>query len=467
MSKRNIMIVGLNLPWPNAENVSLTSNRSLLDGDIIVIHPVFSSVFFRSSNYQGKPCYDDSDSFQIRECFSHWRNQITAAYNAGKTIIVMLVEEERFFIATGQTNYSGTGRNARATRLVEEQSNYASIPYNLTNLSNAVGTRFSKAKNLSPIEQYWHRMESSSQYCVTFNIEKGIPLLSTPDGSKTTAAYVRAKGTLIFVPDFIYPDEELEEIKEDGKEYWTKAAVSFAGKMEAAFVDIDRECRNIDGKTPPPDWTKTNDYRLPAEGKYEENIENISKQISELQTAHDTHAAELDNYKLPKALLYEQGKPLEKAVRSALAEMGFNVTNFDDGEREFDAVFTADGFRLLGEVEGKDTKPINIDKMSQLERNINEDFERDEISEHAIGVLFGNAYRLTPPTEREDFFTPKVIAAARRSGVRLVKTTDLFKIVSDLRAGASAAYKEACRKALFEQRGAIVVFPISEAPSAE
>ncbi|WP_170978681.1 hypothetical protein [Afipia massiliensis] len=106
MSKRTIMMVGLDMPWPNAEYVQLNSRRSLLDGDIIVVHPVLSGQFYTYDQYHGKPSYNDSDSFAIRELAQHWKNQITAAFNAGKTIIVILVEREDFYIATGQKDYS-------------------------------------------------------------------------------------------------------------------------------------------------------------------------------------------------------------------------------------------------------------------------------------------------------------------------------------------------------------------------
>ena len=50
--------------------------------------------------------------------------------------------------------------------------------------------------------------------------------------------------------------------------------------------------------------------------------------------------------------------------------------------------------RCIGEAEGRDNRAIGIDKMRQLEVNVLEDLSRDEVSEPAKGVLFGNAYRL-------------------------------------------------------------------------
>ena len=393
----------------------------------------------------------------------HWSSEIIGAFNAGKTIIVLLVEREEFHIATGQKNYSGTGRNRSTTRIVEQEDNYSIIPYAFKDLKNSTGVKFQRVKNLRPIEAYWNTMEPHSQYCVTFEAEKITPLLTTADGSRVVAGVVRSKGNLVLIPDFIYSDddEENDEVdSDDADKEWTKADKKLAGTMETAFIAIDKECKGDNEFTVAPDWVNSNEFRLAAEGEYEDKIGSISIEISKLQEQHRKSVTELDEYKSVKALLFEKGKLLEIAVLLALQELGFEVSSFNDGESEFDAVFIGDGFRFLGEVEGKDDKSINIDKMSQLERNIGEDFEKDDVSEHAIAVLFGNAFRMKVPGDRSEFFTEKVLTSARRTGARLVKTTDLFNAVRAVRSDPSLA--AACRKAIHEQIGTVVQFPIPE-----
>jgi len=111
-------------------------------------------------------------------------------------------------------------------------------------------------------------------------------------------------------------------------------------------------------------------------------------------------------------------------------------------------------------VEGKDNKAINVDKISQLERNLHEDFARDQVTEYAKGVLFGNAYRLLPPNERGDFFTDKCTSAAARVKVALVRTPDLFPSAKYLKEHPDdKAYASECREAIFYAGGTVVVFP--------
>jgi hypothetical protein len=71
---------------------------------------------------------DDSNSFLLKEHIEYWRREILEAVKAGKTVFLLLNELEEVYIATGQKTYSGTGKNARASRYVDIQTNYAMIP---------------------------------------------------------------------------------------------------------------------------------------------------------------------------------------------------------------------------------------------------------------------------------------------------------------------------------------------------
>jgi hypothetical protein len=139
--------------------------------------------------------------------------------------------------------------------------------------------------------------------------------------------------------------------------------------------------------------------------------------------------------------------------------LGFSAEPFADSESEFDVVFTSVEGRFIGEVEGTDSRPINIDKLSQLERNIQEDFARDTTTEFARGVLFGNPGRLLDPAERTNWFTEKCISGAKRTGITLVTTPGLFRIVQYLQETRNDAFAQMCRKAFLDGSGRVAEFP--------
>jgi hypothetical protein len=139
--------------------------------------------------------------------------------------------------------------------------------------------------------------------------------------------------------------------------------------------------------------------------------------------------------------------------------LGFEAQPYRDSESEFDVVFTCPEGRLLGEVEGADNRAINIDKISQLERNLQEDFARENVAEFAKGVLFGNPFRLQNPVERGAPFTDRCVSAAKRTGIALVHTPDLFQAARQMAERPSKAYASKCRKAILRTAGALVQFP--------
>ena len=72
---------------------------------------------------------------------------------------------------------------------------------------------------------------------------------------------------------------------------------------------------------------------------------------------------------------------LEEAILEALSLLGLKAERYKDTESEFDVLFTWEGHRFLGEAEGKDNKAVNVDKITQLERNLNEDYSREDVQD--------------------------------------------------------------------------------------
>ena len=207
------------------------------------------------------------------------------------------------------------------------------------------------------------------------------------------------------------------------------------------------------------------EFRLSAETALENEIVELNSQITTLSTHRATLINDLKKQGTLRGLLFEGGHALERAVREALRMIGFAAESFKEDGSEFDALFTSPEGRFLGEVEGKEAKAISVDKLSQLHRNVTEDYSRDEVEEPAIPVLFGNAFRSLPPQERGEFFTEKVLKFASTANISLVRTTDLFAVARYVKETADDAFARTCRIAIKEGIGGIVSFP--KAPQLE
>ena len=182
--------------------------------------------------------------------------------------------------------------------------------------------------------------------------------------------------------------------------------------------------------------------------------------IEKLQEKQRETALNLEDAAFLRPLLYAQGQSLEEAIRRAMRILGFDANHFRDADSEFDSILECSEGRIIGEAEGKDRRSINIDKMRQLLTNIMEDFAREEVTEEATGALFGNAYRLTSPSERPPSqFTTKCAQTAEAHGIVLIPTCDLFYVAKALVDRPDEEFAAECRKAIFAAKGGEVRFP--------
>jgi hypothetical protein len=465
---KRILSVGFEFPGDVAASFAFQSDQSLLDADIIVFQPDISD-YVSIERYQNKPLLTENGSFELVEDSSRWRFELMTAVEAGKTIFVYLSQLEQVFVHTGEKQFSGTGRNRQTTNIVRPHNNYSAIPLDLGRIVAARGKEIRVARDLKFLAPYWSEFGAYSTYEVYLEGQNLSPILTTKTGGKVIGAVVTidgASGCFILLPPIReWPESSFEYDEEEDDNVWTKTGIAFMNRLSSALVDIDRAVRGNRETTPPPAWTRRAEYQMKREATLQKKVSDATKKIEQLQATRSSLNLELLNEGNLRGLLYETGRPLEDAILEALSILGFEAERYEDGESEFDAVFSSPEGRFLGEAEGRDNRAIAIDKLSQLERNLQEDFAREEVSDFAKGVLFGNAFRLRPLDERTEFFTEKCFTSAKRAKVVLVRTTDLFRVAKHLKENKSEAFARKCRESLMATEGEVVVFP--EPPSSK
>ena len=461
MAKKTIFALNVDLPGEEDERIDFRSDRSLLDADIVLASPDFSYRFYSSETYNGRPLLGEGDSFRAPRAIKHWRSELKLALENGRTVFFFLSKDQEFYVYTGSKEFSGTGRNRVTTNHVRPINTYEMLPVNIGGVTSRRGKKIKIVRDLGPFAEYWKTFGPNSEYEAYLEGSVGDPLLATATGNKTVGTVLPVgKGHLVILPPLSLDYEKLSEWDEEvGDEVWTTEGVVLGKRIVSALVAIDRGLQSQSQQTPAPDWTRNDDFRLSSEQVIETQIAEIDDQISALQADRSGLEARLEAEGVLRGLLFEKGKPLEEAIMLALTAFGFEAENYTDSESEFDVVFMSEEGRCIGEAEGKDTRAINIGKLSQLEREIQEDFARDKVEAYAKGVLFGNAYRLDPPDAREDFFTAKCLSGAARSKVALVRTPDLFAPAKYLRENSDPDFAQACRVAIISAEGSIVSFP--------
>lgn len=457
MARKSIISVGMELPGvDDVKKVGLNSKTSLLDYDVAIIDPSIFEFYGNCQDYQGKPCLNDTDSFHLKEHLEHWRKEILEALGAGKNIFLFLNQEETVFISTGEEKYSGTGRNRQTTRIVNPISNYYIIPVKIT-ARNSNGSSMNIAEKNGAIDSYWNDLGDASKFRVILEGKFKRPIVKTKTGNKivgTRLRHVNGGGNLFLMP-YINFDDPKYMFEEKNKMYWTEEACALAQKIINNLCSIDEAVRTDGNLTTAPDWVSQDKYVLPKEQKMRDELLVIEGNLERLQRQKEQCQQNIIDESVLKRLVYETGKPLEIAVRSALELIGFTASHYEDSNSEFDVIFESKEGRFLGEIEGKDSKAINLDKIRQLKTNIDEDFGREDVSEPAKGVLIGNACRLTDPDERGDFFTDKCVTTAQRSEIALIRTDHLFEVAKYLSNKSDKRYAVACRKAILSAVGQV------------
>jgi hypothetical protein len=478
MSNKTILSINYGVPCEEDEYVEFSSDRSLLDADIILIS--LERLTENSGDYyQGRILVDEEESPSLIEQAEHWRQELVTALERGLTVFVIFKQPVEYAVHVGNRYDSHTHESSPVISgiLGEDDSDntlgalnsYSILPVELGEVVSRSGSKIIPAGELGIFATYWKRFSKYSSYEAYLNSRgDATPLLKTKTGEKIVGAVFKyGEGHVVLLPPLGWSDDsELYTFNaaKTGME-WTSKAEIVGKQFLSTLIDIDKQLRAKSMSTPPPEWAQEREFRLPKEDEVQTQLDSVQGQIKQLVDDQERLREVLAEAQKPKRLLFEKGPQLEDAVVDGLQTLGFTATNHREGDSEFDVVFESEEGRCLGEVEGKDDKAVSIEKLRQLEMNIQEDFSRDEVTEYAKPVLFGNGFRLKAPGEREAEFTQKCLTGARRSKVALVRTSDLFRVVAYLKEHPDPDFSKACREAIFNTAGEVVSFPIAPDPA--
>lgn len=462
--EKQIFTIGYTIPTFDKNLVDFYSGASLMDADILLISP---ESFEPRGDYgswiafsSGGGCYNAPTSSEYEKKISHLRKEVADFLQSGKSVFILLSKEESHLLSSG-VSHPRKGENLHSTYT---KTNYDFLPISIGTMVSAPGKNIEFSGN--PLfSDFNEKFKKNLEYQLYVENPGNAQIIFTgKDKTKILGAIYKVKsGHLVVLPFINYDEKKFTEHRGKGKEkkaYWTKEATQFGKSLVKTLVDVDKALRKGGDGTPPPDWAGHVDFRLAEEEVLQKEITQKAKEIEGLSLQKDELLTELEKEIRLRDLLFEKGKILENAINAALNILGYKAENYNDGHLELDHVITSpEGDRFIGEAEGKDTSAVNIDKFRQLTGNIHEDLQRDEVENPAIGILFGNGFRLTKPSERSEQFTTKCINTAKSSNCVLVRTTDLFHVAKYAKESKDENFAKNCRDAIKNSVGKIVDFP--------
>lgn len=431
----SILSVECNLPAELCESIRFTAPRTFADSDAVIIDPQRIERL-----YPGKVQPDNlrhvgvQDSVNAINQIDRRKKEIGSLLHNGRMVISFLTPVQTFVVKPTQTSQIN-------------MTNYDWLPDDLirqhliVNLIGGEGNSVVSTDQKHLFSQYYRAFKDSVHYHAYLQQgrEELDIFITNTQGQPVGFSVNYLKGVFVFIPR--YSPESLENHKK--------------------FIGVIRRIINryysTTKRTRAPEWASS--YDVPGAKEIEESIDQVKNEIRTLEESQESLIQKFQNLELFKGLLYEDGAALEMEVIKAFQLLGFAVQKYQDSDMEHDLILEADEGRAIGEVEGKEGKAINIDKLDQLTRVVDEDFHLNE--EYAQGVLVGNTSRLLKLDARDDPFTKKVRKSAKRKGFCLLTTVELFETVLYVLANPNdEEFKKDCRKLLFDSQGEEIHFPI-------
>lgn len=232
-----IFSVGRDLLGSEADYVSINSNASLLDADLVVFWPVIDEFKAYAEEYAGKTCLTATRSAEFKEAMAHWRKETREALRAGKHIVVFATDWEQVYFYTGQKQVSGTGRSQSTTHVVAPTTNYEWLPLDVGKVIPANGRSMSLTRGAEFMAPYWKAVGADSEYRVYLEDPKGTAVLTTKSGQRVVGLLARGaagEGALLLIPPLVFDEDALTN--EDGN--WNEKGVQLGRRVFAAFVGV-------------------------------------------------------------------------------------------------------------------------------------------------------------------------------------------------------------------------------------
>lgn len=437
MKKLTVLALGLDLPTDAVHVVRGDSTASLLDADLLLYSPNAVMHVLRDTQYHtsstGRKIIDDDNWRRARGQIVRWSEEISQLLAAGK-IVVCFFEPPQSLYATRHSPSGGL--------VVESQTGYdvfTSPPTRLErDLTAAEGREITVGVPSHFAMPYYRSLRDTLFYQVYLKnmaVRGEQPFLFTKTGQVVALSRQEGPGTLLFLPPpgFAVRDTAL-----------------------AVLVQIARARLPHCEATTPPAWA-TGIY-VPGEREAQDAVNSARAAADAAQEELLAASKRLHAVQSLRGLLFETGSALEALAQRAFELLGFAAAPFRANDLEHDLVLSAEEGRALVEIEGKDKDAVHIDKLDQLSRVVDEDFNLH--GSYSEGILLGNPHRLIEPSKRPPPFTDKVLAAAARKHFVLLTTSELFLAARCvLLEPENVDLKREYRRAIFASAGSVAALP--------
>lgn len=220
----------------------------------------------------------------------------------------------------------------------------------------------------------------------------------------------------------------VRDLAESGELIWLPAPTECSDHEAVELVLTTRY--GILAERERPLWVEQ--YRLPRQEEVHTEIVRLQADADKLSRELELSRKKLNCEGRYHKLLYEQGEPLEAAVRQVLREFGASVTDPVETGRDDGCLVEPKGRHAKLEIKGV-TSSISLKHVRQLLQWVQEPILEEQVE--CKGLLIANTYCTMALEDRQAPFPSNCISAAERFGLCLLTTSSLFRAVLELQKG--------------------------------
>jgi len=383
-----IISVGQYIDHNNISNELFRSPVSFIDFDLLIWNP--SHLFNEydtdyQTKHQGYRSISDDDSPKLLDDIIRRRNEIAEMVNLGRTVIVILPPPDKCYYATGQKDFSGTGKSRITQRYVSEKNLLDSIPVKELSTVIAEGKNI-EFKGSEPFKTYWTKMKDYHYYIAYAAKNIGKPFLFIKGTEKIIGSWIPTRrGVFLFMPTFY--SQEYFKTKKDYQ--------AICNIFIKSVIDLAKELQKETGDFTLPEWSKL--FLLPGEDAQRSLLFQKESELQKLIANISLLKEKLANTEKYKLLISGTGRALEVQVEAVLKELGFITSKVEQGRD--DLIITYNDKVAVVEIKGV-TKSAAEKHAAQLEKWVAEYLTNKGIKPK--GLLIINAYCDTPLDERSE-----------------------------------------------------------------
>ncbi len=391
---------------------SFNTPISYMDYDAVLIDSSFLSYEYKEdypSTFKGKRIISKEDSHKMVSDFDTVREQIIEILKQGKNVFVIMGRNENCYVYTGKTEYSGTGKNARGTDIVNEFNVLSFLPIDIEP-TFVTGENFTISCQ-NPYANFFQQTKDLSYYNSYFKSTVSTTLLSIPNSDKAVSAvFEYYSGKIILLPN-IYSEDEFENEKE-----WNEQAEKYL----TALYELNRNLLSKANEYVLPTWSE--EIKILNEEETENKILDDERKLEKLQNKILKQKEQLCKIQKYKILLTASGPVLEEIVKDVLISLGFTLKQTQKGRSDIIAEYN--NINIVAEIKGV-SKSAAEKHAAQLEKWVAEFIEENDKIPKPLLII--NGFCDTPIDERtEDIFPNQMLKYCNSREHALITTTQLL-----------------------------------------